>query len=192
MTRLEVLKAMHEIRWHGRAGQGVITASRMLASAAILEGKYAQAFPEFGAERLGAPVNGFTRVADGPINVHSQIYNPEAVVVLDPSLMKTVNVAEGLVDSGCMIVNTREGKDAVRELLGLKGVNIHVVDASTIALDVFKRPIYNTPMLGALLGVLPIVSMETVEKVTFERFPGTLGERNMEAIKRAWKEVQER
>jgi pyruvate ferredoxin oxidoreductase gamma subunit len=180
---------IYEIRWHGRAGQGIITASRLLAEAALLEGKRAQAFPEFGAERLGAPVNGFTRIADEPIDIHSQIYEPDAVIVIDPSVYRIVDIKKGLKEEGILIANTKESPEGLKRLLSLEKVRIGTIDAAKIALEIFKRPIYNTTMIGAFLKAVPIVSLESVAKVTLKRFPGALGERNLEAIKRSYEEV---
>ncbi|MEM2904234.1 MAG: 2-oxoacid:acceptor oxidoreductase family protein [Candidatus Bathyarchaeia archaeon] len=183
------LKPIHEIRWHGRAGQGVITASRLLAQAALDEGKFVQAFPEFGAERLGAPVSGFTRISEQPVDIRSQIYSPEAVVVLDPRLLRSVNVSEGLIPGGYMVVNSEEEPGDLKAKLKLKDANVYTVDVSRIASEVFGRAIYNTPMLGALLRVLPIVSFDSVEKVTLERFPGSMGKMNVDAMRKAYEEV---
>lgn len=180
---------IYEIRWHGRAGQGIITASRLLAEAALLEGKRAQAFPEFGAERLGAPVNGFTRIADEPIDIHSQIYEPDAVVVIDPSVYRVVDVKSGLKDGGFLIANTKENPEGLKRLLALDKAKVGTIDAAKIAQEIFKRPIYNTTMIGALLKAVPIVSLESVVKATLKRFPGAIGERNVEAIKRSYEEV---
>lgn len=181
---------LYEVRWHGRAGQGVITVSRILAEAALREGKYVQAFPEFGAERLGAPVNGFTRISEEPIKVHSHVYSPGAVVVIDPTLMGVIDVAEGLMKGGSLIVNSKESPEGLMKRLSLEDADIFVVDATRIALEVLKRPIYNTPMLGALIKALPIVSFEKVREAVIDRFPGQIGEMNVEALKRAYGEVR--
>lgn len=182
-------KPIHEIRWHGRAGQGVVTVSRLLAQAALDEGKFAQAFPEFGAERLGAPVNGFTRISEQPVDIRSQIYTPEAVVVLDPTLVRSVNVGEGLLPGGHMLVNSQEAPSELKARLKLGDANVYTVDVSRIASDVFRRAIYNTPMLGALVKVLPVVSLASVEKATLDRFPGSMGKMNVDAMRKAHEQV---
>jgi len=178
-----------EIRWHGRAGQGVVTASRMFGQAALLDGKHAQAFPEFGPERAGAPVLGFTRVSDESITIHSQIYNPGVVVVLDPTLLRTVNVCDGLAKGGAIIINTDRKPEELRKELGVKNAQTYTVNATKIALEELGRPVFSTAMLGALAKVAPVTSLDSVLKVISERFPGEVGKRNVEAIKRAYKEV---
>jgi len=180
---------IHEIRWHGRAGQGVITVSRLLAQAALDEGKSVQAFPEFGAERLGAPVSGFTRISEQRVDIRSQIYSPEAVVVLDPTLLRSVKVSDGLLPGGYMVVNSQEDPGGLKARLGLRDANVYTVDVTRISSEVFGRVIYNTPMLGALVKVLPFVSFASVEKATLERFPGSVGKLNVDAIRRAHEQV---
>lgn len=179
---------IHEIRWHGRAGQGIITVSRLLASAALIEGKYVQAFPEFGPERLGAPIKGFTRIGDEPIEIHSQIYNPDVVIVLDPTLFKIEDVTEGLKDEGKIVANMDDRKKLF-EFLRSKKVYTYSVNATRIALDIFGKAIFNTPMLGALVKATSLVSLDSIIKVIKERFPESIAEKNIEALKRAYEEV---
>ena len=182
------MSRLQEIRWHGRGGQGAWTASELLAKAAILEGKCIQSFPEFGPERSGAPVRGFTRISDEPISIHSQIYNPNIVVVVDPTLI-SANVAAGLAKDGTILANTELTLEELETTLGVQGSHVYAVNAKRIALDVLGRPIYNTAMLGALLKVAPLASFESASKVILLRFPGTLGEKNVQAMKRAYTEV---
>jgi pyruvate ferredoxin oxidoreductase gamma subunit len=177
-----------EIRWHGRGGQGIVSVSRLLAEAALLDNKYVQSFPEFGPERSGAPVRGFTRISDEPISIHSQIYNPNIVVVVDPTLI-SAHVAGGLAKDGTILANTEMTHGELSKTLGVREAHVYVVNAKRIALDVLGRPIYNTAMLGALLKVAPLASFESVSKVVLQRFPGTLGEKNVQAMKRAYTEV---
>ena len=177
-----------EIRWHGRGGQGIVSVSRLLAEAALLDKKHVQSFPEFGPERSGAPVRGFTRISDEPISIHSQIYNPNVVVVVDPTLLNA-NVATGLTKDGTIIANTERGIDELKKLLSVQEAHVYSVNARRIALDILARPIYNTAMLGALIKVVPITSLESIANVVRLRFPGTLGEKNVEAVKRAYEEV---
>jgi len=179
-----------EVRWHGRGGQGVVTASQLLASAALLEGKRVQAFPEFGPERTGAPVLGFTRISDSPIDVHSQVYEPDVVVVLDSTLLKTVDVTEGLKRGGKLVVNTDLGSKELKKQLNSEGIQVFTVNATRIALDVIGRPIFNTAMLGALVKVTNLVSLESIIRVTSERFAGAVGEKNVAAIKSAFQKVK--
>jgi len=177
-----------EIRWHGRGGQGIVSVSRLLAEAALVDKKYVQSFPEFGPERSGAPVRGFTRISDEPISIHSQIYNPNIVVVVDPTLLSN-NVTSGLAEDGTIVANTELAPDELGKMLSVRSVHVYAVNARRIALDVLRRPIYNTAMLGALLRVAPLTSLESIAKVVRARFPGTLGEKNVEAVKRAHVEV---
>lgn len=180
-----------EVRWLGRGGQGVVTASRLLGEAALLEGKYAQAFPEFGPERTGAPVLGFTRISDEPIEIHSQVYEPDAVVVIDPGLAKSPDAAKGLRKGGKLILNLTKDPAKVKAEMGLKGVRLYALDAKRLSMEVIGRPIYNTTMLGALLKVTGWVSIESAKKVVRERFPGEMGEKNVELMMRAQDEVRE-
>jgi len=177
-----------EIRWHGRGGQGVVSVSRLLAEAALLDKKHVQSFPEFGPERSGAPVRGFTRISDEPISIHSQIYNPNVVVVVDPTSIGS-NVTSGLAENGAIIANSDRSPKELKEALSAHNARFYSVNARRIALDTLGRPIYNTAMLGALVKVAALTSFESVAKVVRARFPGPLGEKNVEAMKRAYEEV---
>ncbi len=172
---------MKEIRFHGRGGQGAVTAAELLAKAAFEDGKYCQAFPYFGVERRGAPVMAFTRIDKEFVNLREQVYKPDFVVVLDPSLLSVVDVTEGLKEGGKIIINsTKSAND-----LGLKG-NVSVVDATKIALDVVGKPIVNTVMLGAFAKASGLVSVEAIQKVVKDRFSGKIGELNAKAVKEAY------
>jgi len=181
-------KMLAEIRWHGRGGQGIVSVSRLLAEAALLDKKHVQSFPEFGPERSGAPVRGFTRISDEPISIHSQIYDPNVVVVVDPTMVNP-SVAVGLAENGTIIANTERSADELKKALSVQNAHVYSVNARRIALDVLGRPIYNTAMLGALLKVVPLTSFKSITEVVKLRFPGTLGEKNIEAVKRAFEEV---
>jgi pyruvate ferredoxin oxidoreductase gamma subunit len=178
-----------EIRWHGRGGQGIVSVSRLLADAALSENKHVQSFPEFGPERSGAPVRGFTRISDEPISIHSQIYNPNIVVVVDPTLLGTSNVTSGLSENGTVIANSERTPDELKKTLSIPNAHVYSINARRIALDVLGRPIYNTAMLGALIKVAPITSFESIAQVVKTRFPGPLGDKNVEAVRRAHQEV---
>ena len=182
---------MYEIRWHGRAGQGIITVSRLLAYAGLLEKKHIQSFPEFGPERIGAPMTGFTRISDSPIEVHSRINNPNVVVVLDSSLLKIVNVTDGLRDGGTLLVNSEKpGKEIAKEL-GLSNVHCYTVDATKISLDVFgSGKAFNTAMLGALLKAVPVVSTESLTNAMKERFSAELIDKNLQVFEKGMTEVK--
>lgn len=171
---------MIEIRFHGRGGQGAVTAARLLAEAAFLEGKHCQAFPFFGAERRGAPVVAFTRIDAEPIRIRTQVYEPNHVVVLDPTLLEAVNVAAGLKRGGMMVIN---GKTAPEELKAEKAV---LIDASAIAMEFLGIPITNTAMLGALSKATGIVSLDSVLKAVGSYFKGKLAEKNVAAVKAAY------
>ncbi len=178
-----------EVRWHGRGGQGIVTVSRLLAYAALLDGKHVQAFPEFGPERRGAPVTGYTRISDEPISIHSHIYNPNIVVIVDPTLIGTVDVTGGLVEDGTIVANTEKNVSELKQSIKAERNKVYTVNAVRIALDVLGRPIYNTAMLGALVKASPLVTMDSLEKVVKERFPGAVGEKNITVIKRAYEEA---
>jgi 2-oxoacid:acceptor oxidoreductase gamma subunit (pyruvate/2-ketoisovalerate family) len=168
----------------------VITSSRLLAQAALLEGKHVQAFPEFGPERLGAPISGFTRISDEVIETRSQIYNPGFVVVLDSSLLATVNVTKGLLEDGNIILNSPKRSNEMASKLSLDQSRVRTIDATHLAMEIAKRPIVNTAMLGALVRVSPLTALTSIEKAIMDRFPGNLGERNVELIRRVYEMVE--
>ncbi len=184
---------MLEIRWHGRGGQGAKTASLLLAEAAAMEGKYSQGFPDYGPERMGAPMRGFNRISDEPIRVHCAIYSPKIVVVLDDTLVTVAGVASGLPDDGIIIVNTLKKPAEIRTELELEGRTIYTVNATGIAIDEIGRPIPNSPMLGALVKVSPFLALDSVIEQIKKKFshgfrPEVL-EGNVRAINRAHEEV---
>jgi 2-oxoacid:acceptor oxidoreductase gamma subunit (pyruvate/2-ketoisovalerate family) len=180
-----------EIRWHGRGGQGAWTASELLARTAIAEGKYVQSFPEFGPERGGAPVTAFTRISSEPIKIHCAVYNPDVVAVLDPTLLKTVNVADGLnEEGGNIIVNTDKDPMEIKKLLRSNAGKVWTVKASEISLKILGMPITNTAMLGAVARVTNIVSLKTVEKMINERFRGDVAAKNFAVVKEAYEGVR--
>lgn len=187
------MKEITEIRWHGRGGQGAKTAAEFLAEAALDSGKYIQAFPEYGPERAGAPIHAYTRISEKVINIHSGVTNPEVVVVIDPTLL-TSEVLEGLSENGILIVNSPESPSEIRKRLGYKGGKVASVDATRIALETVKLPMPNTPMLGALIKVMPVVSLEALEEKIKDKFLKKIGEEktkaNIEAMKRAYGEVK--
>lgn len=177
-----------EIRWHGRGGQGAVTSAELLARAAINEGKYAQAFPKFGPERRGAPVQAFNRInASEPVRVRADVDKPDVVVVLDPTLLRIVDVTSGLKDDGILIVNTSRTIEEVEAQFGTKWL-LTVLDAGKIAREELGVNIVNTTMLGALLRAIAIVNTESIEEPLQKRF-GRLAERNYNAVKRAFKET---
>jgi pyruvate ferredoxin oxidoreductase gamma subunit len=185
-----------EIRWHGRGGQGTKTASLLLAEAAFSTGKYIQGFPEYGPERMGAPITAYNRIADSKIRIHSNIYEPDYVVVVDETLIKDVDVTAGLKKDGAILVNTqKEPAEVKKQLKGFEG-KVYTVDAMTISIDSLGKYFPNTPMLGAIVkvsGVMKeeefITSMEESFKHKFASKPEVI-EGNMKAIKRALQEVK--
>ena len=181
-----------EFRWHGRGGQGAWTASELLARAALSEGKYIQSFPEFGPERMGAPVTAFTRIGTEPIRIHCGIYDPDVVVVLDATLLKTVPVAAGInTEDDIIIVNSKDPPVKVREDLRIEKGRVWTVPATEIALKILGLPITNTAMLGAVARATNVVTMESIEKTVKERFRADLGEKNMAVIRRAFEEANQ-
>ena len=164
------MKELLEVRWHGRGGQGAVTAAKILAESAILDGKFIQAFPEYGPERAGAPVKSFTRISSSPIHTHAQVTDPELVVVLDPTLLEVIDVTEGLAEDGTLIVNTNESPKDLRQRLDIKGRKIFTVPATDIAIKELKRNIPNTPMIAALVKVTGILDIKTVEKNFKEKY----------------------
>lgn len=184
-----------EVRWHGRGGQGAKTAGYVLAVAAAEEGWNIQAFPEYGAERRGAPMKSYVRISDGPIRLRSGVRSPDVVVVLDDTLLATENVAEGMEPDGVLIVNTNEQPDAVRAQIGDGQVKLFVVDATQISVDTMGRNMPNTPMLGALAKATSLVSLDAVKRAVERQLGGKLSaavlEANYEAIERAYEEVRQ-
>jgi len=184
-----------EIRWHGRGGQGAVTASELLAEAALHEGKHLQAFPDYGPERMGAPIRAYTRISRSPIRQHCQVTEPDVVVVLDPTLIGVVNLAEGLKDGGVLVVNTSLSPAELRERLGLDNGRVFAVDATRIALDTVGRNFPNIPMLGALLKAVDIVSKDGLRTEIRNRLgakaSAQVAEANIKAFDQAHNETKE-
>jgi len=182
-----------EIRWHARGGQGAKTAATLIAEVALEEGKYGQGFPDYGPERMGAPIRGYTRISGDPIRVHSAIYSPNVVVVLDPTLLDVVDVCEGIADDGIVIINTNQSPDDVRGKLSKKEVQVFTIDASRISMEEIGRDIPNTPMIGALVRATGLLKLETIYNDLRKKFGKKFSEKiiqgNIDAIKRAHEEV---
>ena len=187
---------MIEIRWHGRGGQGAKTASLLLADAAFNTGKYIQGFPEYGPERMGAPITAYNRISSSPIRIHSNIYEPDYVVVVDDSLLESVPVTTGLKETGAIIINTTKDADTLRPLLnGYKG-KIYTIDARKVSIEALGKYFPNTPMLATIVKVSNIMSeeeflndMEGSFKHKFAKKPEVI-EGNMKALTLALKEVK--
>jgi pyruvate ferredoxin oxidoreductase gamma subunit len=190
-------KDMMEIRWHGRGGQGAKTAALLLGEAAISAGKYVQAFPEYGPERMGAPVAAFDRIASKEITIHSPVLKPDVVLVLDETLTESVDVAHGLSEeTGVLIVNTPYSKAEVQARVKWNGKKLITIDASKIAQANIGKAIPNTPMIGALLGAVDILPLEAFMEDTrkklekkFKSKPEVI-EGNLKAIRAAYEEVK--
>jgi len=185
-----------EIRWHGRGGQGVVTAGKLLAETALGTGQYFQAFPDYGPERMGAPIKAYTRLSPEPIDLHCQIEEPDVVLVLDPTLLGTVPVTEGLKEDGVLLVNTPQSPSEIREMTDFKTGRVFTVDASHIAIEEIGREITNTSMIGALARATGLFEIDDLIDQTRKRFTKLMMkediiEANVRAMRRAIKEVQE-
>lgn len=190
------MRDLIEIRWHGRGGQGAKTASLLLADAAFNTGKYIQGFPEYGPERMGAPITAYNRISDTPITVHSNIYEPDYVVVVDDTLLETVNVTSGLKTSGAIVINTTRDNDYIKN--ALKGYNgdIYKIDARKVSMETLGKYFPNTPMLAAIVKVSGIMTEEAFLndmigsfKHKFAKKPEVI-EGNMKALEMALKSVE--
>lgn len=164
------MKDLIEIRWHGRGGQGTKTASLLLADAAFNTGKYIQGFPEYGPERMGAPITAYNRISSLPITIHSNIYEPDFVVVVDDSLLETINVTEGLKKDGAIVINTTKTKEEISKLLPNYTGNIYTIDAKKISIETLGKYFPNTPMLAAIVKVSGIMEDDEFLKDMLESF----------------------
>ncbi len=187
---------MLEIRWHGRGGQGTVTAAKVLADACLSGGRYVQAFPEYGPERSGAPLRAYNRVSDTALRMHCPVLHPDVIAVADATLLEGVNVAEGAKDDAVFLVNTSKDPSEVRARLGLtQKQKVYALDATKIAIECFGRDLPNAPMLGAIARVTGIVSLgsllEDVEKSFGKKFSQKIIDGNLEAAKRGYEEVTE-
>ena len=187
------MKDLIEIRWHGRGGQGAKTAALLLGDAALASGKYIQAFPEYGPERMGAPIRAFTRISNDPIRIHSQVYEPDIVVVLDGTLVGKVDITGGLKKGGIVLVNTHGSPEEIKSALKTEE-KCYTIDATKISIEELGRPMANTAILGALVKVAPIVAYSKLEDAVTAKFTGKLSEKlivkNLTAMKRAYEEVR--
>ena len=185
---------MIQMRWHSRGGQGAKTAADFFTQVAIAEGKYSQAFPEYGPERSGAPMRSYTRLSSNPIKLHSAVYAPNVLIIVDPTLFGPVNVLEGLTHDGVIIINTHLTPQEARKEYGIQGYKVYTVDATRISLDELGRPIPNMPMVGALVKATALVQLDNVIEGLRRSFSGKFGkevvEKNIRAINRAYEEVK--
>jgi pyruvate ferredoxin oxidoreductase gamma subunit len=183
-----------EFRWHGRGGQGTVTAAKLFAETMVGNGKYVQAFPEYGPERMGAPVKAYNRVSDAPLTIHCQVTHPRIVIVVDPSLIGVVDILEGVPEDGIVIVNTSRSAEEMQKKLKAGSRKVFTVDATKISLETLGRPMPNTPMLGALAKVTNDIDIKSllkqVEKNFSKKFDAKVIEANLKGIERAHQEVQ--
>jgi pyruvate ferredoxin oxidoreductase gamma subunit len=177
---------MIEIRIHGRGGQGAVTTSQLLSIAAFDDGKQSQGFPAFGVERRGAPSNAFVRIDDKPINVRSQIYEPDVVIVLDASLFNAIKVTEGLKNKGMIVINSSKKPEEFK----LDSFKVFTFDATHLAMEVFGKPIVNTIMVGAYAALSGQISLDGLLKACDQRFEGDLAETNKAALKKAYEALK--
>ena len=188
-----MVKETIEIRFHGRGGQGVVTASKLLAETALEEGKYFQGMPSYGAERMGAPILAYTRISSKPIKPYCMVTEPDVVVVLDSTLIGLVDLTEGLKEGGALVVNSPLSPGEIHSRAGYE-VEIWTVDATGISMQLMGRNLPNTPMLGALARATGIVSKEALTKVFKARFEGKMKEdvmeANLKALERAYGEAR--
>ena len=187
---------MIEIRWHGRGGQGAKTASLLLADAAFNTGKYIQGFPEYGPERMGAPITAYNRIGISPIRVHSNIYEPDYVVVVDDTLLESVNVTDGLKETGAIIINTTKTLDELKPLLNGYNGKIYAIDARKVSEEALGKYFPNTPMLASIVKVSEIMTeeeflndMKDSFKHKFAKKPEVI-EGNMKALELALEEIK--
>jgi len=189
------MSKLTEITWYGRGGQGVVTAGKVLAETAMEAGRYFQSAPEYGPERAGAPIKAYTRLSDEPISLHSNIEEPDIVVVLDPTVIGSVDVTAGLKPEGVIIVNTPKAPVEMRQQLKLASGRVVTIDATRIAIDEIGRDITNTPLLGAFAAATGIFAVQEIVEQTRARFGKKLApavvEANVRAIQRAANEIRE-
>ena len=187
---------MIEFRWHGRGGQGTVTAAKVLADACLSGGRYVQAFPEYGPERAGAPIRAFNRISDHVIRMYGPVLHPKVVCIADATLMDAINVTEGTPNDAIYVVNTSKDPKVVREKLkAKKSQKVYAVDATKIAVDSFGRPLPNSSMLGAICKATGIVEMpvllENVKKSFGKKFAQRIIDGNLDATQRGYEEVKE-
>ncbi len=188
-------KDLYEIRFHGRGGQGAKTAAVIIADAALHKGKYIQSFPEYGAERKGAPIRAFTRLSDKPIRIHSGVVNPDLVVVVDSTLLGSIPVTEGLnPETGILLVNTPKTADEIENIVDFHG-RTYTVDATKISMEAFGKNIPNTPMLGAIEKITNLVGLDKMKEELEKKLKAKIGDKmfqaNIKALENAYNSTKE-
>ncbi|HMK48436.1 MAG TPA: 2-oxoacid:acceptor oxidoreductase family protein [Thermodesulfovibrionales bacterium] len=187
---------MMEIRWHGRGGQGTVTAAKVLADACLSGGRHVQAFPEYGPERAGAPLRAYNRISSHELRMHCPVLQPQVVSIVDATLLDSVNVAEGAKENAVFVVNTsRDVKDIRAKLNAGPGQKVYVIDATKIAIDCIGRAMPNASMLGAVIKATGLVTLEhlleDVRKSFGKKFAQKIIDGNLEATRRGYEEVKE-
>jgi pyruvate ferredoxin oxidoreductase gamma subunit len=189
------MSQMIEIRWHGRGGQGVVTAGETLGEAAMSGGRYIQSFPEYGSERMGAPIKSYTRISDEPIEFHCPVLEPDMVIVVNPNLVGVIDLTEGLKPEGALLVNTPGTPQQIRERLGFHTGRVFCVDASKIAMEELKRDIPSTMMLGVVARVSDLITLDDAIHAARERLGEKLRpeviEANVRSLRRTYEECVE-
>jgi pyruvate ferredoxin oxidoreductase gamma subunit len=185
-----------EIRWHGRGGQGTVTAAKVLADACLSGGRYVQAFPEYGPERAGAPLRAYNRVSSKELRLHCPVLKPQVISVVDATLLDAIDVTEGATEDAIFIVNTSKKPEELRaKLKATPKQKVFTVDATTIAIDCIGRALPNSPMLGAVIKATGLVSLEhlleDVKKSFGKKFSQKIIDGNLEAVRRGYEEVKE-
>jgi pyruvate ferredoxin oxidoreductase gamma subunit len=177
---------LKEIRLHGRGGQGVVTAAELLASAAFEDGKFTQAYPSFGSERMGSPVASFVRLSDRRIRLRSQIYEPDYIIVQDPTVIGAVDVFKGAKENTLILINVDKRPEELHLPAEIDKKNVRTIPATQIALEFLGKPIPNTVMVGAFAGATGEIGLKAVGNSIRKRFPGEMGEKNVLALEKAY------
>ena len=179
---------MFQVRIHGRGGQGVVSAAEILSVAAFIEGKHSQAIPSFGSERMGAPVVSFCRIDDKPIRLREPIMEPDALIVQDPTLFNAIDVFAGLSKNGYLLINSKRSIEelGIANAIYLPEDKVRLVPATEIALHHIKRPLPNAVLLGALAAVTGVIQIDSVAEAIASKFPGKIGDVNIQAAKAAY------
>ncbi|MDA8168109.1 MAG: 2-oxoacid:acceptor oxidoreductase family protein [Nitrospiraceae bacterium] len=190
------MSEIFEIRWHGRGGQGTVTAAKVLADACLSGGRYVQAFPEYGPERAGAPLRAYNRISEKELRLHCPVTHPKVISIVDATLLDSMNVAEGALDDAIFLVNTSRDASDIRKVLKAKdGQKVFTIDATAIALAEIGRALPNSPMLGAVARVTGLVGLdhlvEEVRKSFGKKFSEKIITGNVKAVERGYKEVTE-
>jgi pyruvate ferredoxin oxidoreductase gamma subunit len=187
---------MVEVRWHGRGGQGTVTAAKVFADACLSGGRYVQAFPEYGPERSGAPLRAYNRVSSKELRMHCPVLKPNIVAIVDATLLDSINVLEGAPDDAIIVVNSAKDPKEIREKLKAKPTQkVFTIDATRIAIECIGRPLPNSPMVGVLAKVSGLISLdqilEDVKKSFGKKFSQKIIDGNLEATRKGYGEVRE-